>query len=247
MRKYCMTPFISLVVICIGCSSANKLRVPLAEIDRPIVDPKGTWSVKPSLTLSVFTQDTFASRGGNVGNLIVPRFGYSLTDNLSLPYIPFPYLVWQLTKSPLVDTTERYKWQCAISGGMNGYNQLLGVTGDIQFYWKKRLFPSVWYLGEIYCPWGDIFHRGMWEAAQVPQVINGVGFQLSQKADVVTRLSVAYFGNYLSFTTRDFSGVGNLTFHYSFSPWFSINFGSSLEMRKGAMGMSMNIGNEFYW
>jgi hypothetical protein len=246
MKRTWVIPFICITMLCMGCAGSKKMRVPLAEIDRPLVEPKGTWSAKPSIWVNVFAQDSIAYRNIGLGNLIFPS--YSLTDNLSLPYIPFPYLIWQLTKSPLLDTTARYKWQFALSGGMTGYSLLSGVSGDIRTVWKKRLSPSIWYQGGLIWRLGYISHKG-WTLDEPSYATNGICFQLSPKADVVSSISIYYAGNYdyHSLTIKNLAGIGSFNFHYSFSPWVSINVGSRLDMRQGAMGMGMNVGSEFYW
>jgi hypothetical protein len=239
----------------VKCTGSNKLLVPNAEIDRPIVDPKGTWSIKPTIKASVAVQDSSASRSITLGNWLFPS--YSLTNNLSLPFIPFPYLVWQLTKSPLVDTTAIYKWQFALSGGMTGYSRVEGVSGDMQFSWKKRLSPSTWYLGSL-APF-FIGHNAWMGAAYgiggfgIGPLVNGVGFQLSPKADVITMLSLGWPPDSHSPPRNPFSGTGSFAFHYSFSPWFAINVGAALrEFESNGLfvdgtNIELNIGSEIYW
>ncbi len=225
------------------------MSVPLAEIDRPIVDPKGTWSVEPSVSgflevrdrvtyrgisyTSVFRNDVFAS-------LLVGTASYSLTDNLSLPYIPYPYLVWQLTKSPLVDTTVRYKWQFALGGGASTIDPS-GAYCSLRFSWKKRLSPSAWYQGNIYEALNYSFPKGT-ATESFPTVSNAIGFQLSPKAAVLSALALYYTGNHSG-------GTGSFNFHYSFSNWFSLNVGSGIGIYddRNETEMIFSIGSEFYW
>jgi hypothetical protein len=243
-----MIPLLILVVVCLGCSSANKLRVPLAEIDRPIVAPKGTWSADRGVGVYLDVRDTVSYRGiifndpfltySFVGALVTPA-SYSLTDNLSLPCIPFPYLVWQLTKSPLVDTNVRYKWQFALAGGVTNILEKLAY-GNIRFAWKKRLSPSAWYQGAINEPLGYTSGKGI--IAGSPQVSNAVGFQLSPKASVLSALALYYTGSHTG-------GTGSFNLHYSFYQWFSLNVGSGIGIYndRNETAMTFNIGSEFYW
>jgi hypothetical protein len=230
------------------CAGPTKMSVPLAEIDRPIVDPKGTWSVEPAVSAFLEVRDTVTYRGISYtslfrndvfASLMVGTASYSLTDNLSLPYIPYPYLVWQLSKSPLIDTTVRYKWQFALAGGMTGLDRGYAYA-NIRFAWKKRLSPSAWYQGNIYEPLGYTFGKGITSGS--PQVSNAIGFQLSPKAAVLSALALYYTGTHSG-------GTGSFNFHYSFSKWFSLNVGSGIGIYddRSETEMTFNIGSEFYW
>jgi hypothetical protein len=244
MKQFWIIPLTCMVMLCIGCAGSKKMRMPLAEIDRPIVDPKGTWSIKPTLSRIVAAQLETAYRGTVVGNWLFP--GYSLTDNLSLPFVPFPYLIWQLTKSPLVDTTARYNWQFALSGGMTMYSQIWGVSGEIQVGWKKRLSSSVWYTGRIRGFSGNDGWMGM--NIGVGPFVNGFGFQLSPKADVVASLILHFPKDLNTPPGNNFTGTGSFVFHYTFSPWFSINVGSATSQNSNhGYQIEMSAGGEFYW
>jgi hypothetical protein len=174
--------------------------------------------------------------------------GYSLSDNFSLPLIPFPYFCWQITKSPLVDTTAKYKWQIAFSGGLSGYNPQLGISYDMQLFWKKRLTQSLWYQGGLF--------DGAWLASnridvveyQPAEASSGIGIQLSPKADIIPSLMVSYFGNQNHPTRKYLSCTATFNFHYSFAQWASIDVGSFFEFYyRREMAAGTSIGGEFYW
>jgi len=249
MKRYFSIPIICMIMVCIGCTGANKMRVPMAEIDRPIVDPKGTWSSHPLINAYLIATDTVTYRGVNWVALLFPTSAYSLTNNLSIA-LPSnslrPTLTWQLTKSPLIDSGARYKWQIALSAdyGMNGA-QANDYYGSLRIITKKLLSNSVWYSGGIYS-----FYKRLNENHTIyGNIFNGLGFQVSEKADVVMSLGLT-IPDYHKFTTREDENIaayGNFNFHYSFVPWFGINIGSSLGTYKGSTQMEMSGSTEFYW
>jgi hypothetical protein len=254
MKKCWIVPLALFAMLSIGCAGGNKMRVPFAAIDRPIIDPKGTWHASPSIGggigVSVLAQDTFAYRGVGLSGLILPSMGYSLTDNLALSIYPYQKLsaslVWQLTKSPLIDTTVRYKWQFALSGRMQYINRD-AIYSTINFICKKRLAPSVWYTGGFYTLQG-------YTAGYIgfPAVSSGIGFQLSPKADVTPSVTLEYAGRVLAFyhivfNKDNFIGTGSFNFHYSFSEWFSFALGTEFSISKLTTLMGATIGGTFYW
>jgi hypothetical protein len=244
MKRFWTIAIPCIVMLCMGCAGPNKMRMPLAEIDRPIVDPKGTWSIKPGVSTAIAIIDTVTYRSFTIGDYDGLFFypSYSLTDNLSLPYIPFPYLVWQLTKSPLVDTTARYKWQFALGAGTTGIWPDF-ARGKIEFLWKKRLSPAVWYEGGINSFFAYIYY-GKKMITQPPGISNMIGFQLSPKASVESSIGLVYVGGY-----NWLAGSGAFNFHYCFSQWFSLNVGSGMGFApsRKATSIDLNIGSEFYW
>ncbi len=246
MKKYRIIPLIGIVMLCIGCAGSKKMRMPLAEIDRPIVNPKGTWSAAPGVEASVVIQDTIAYRGISYYSLLVPPMTYSFTDNFQISSYNFlsPLLVWQLTKSPYVDSSAQYKWQFALTAGFDMFG-LYNLSGVLGLRWKKRLSPSVWYEGDL---------KGFWRKGNGKRIsviegrtYNGIGFQLSPKASVMTGIHLFYAGNYHLLVINDIGYSGVFDFQYDFSPWFSLNVGSGISGYRNVTGMNLGIGGEFYW
>jgi hypothetical protein len=267
MKRCWICSLIGIAVLCLGCVGTNKMRMPLAEIDRPLVNPKGTWSARPQLSAYITTNDSITYRGYDLRRWANPS--YSITDNLALIDLPFPYfiypgprstpniqfptIVWQLTKSPLVDTMARNKWMFALSEGTNLVFSR-SILGGYGLQWKKRLGPSVWYgggfSGTLYYYFGEetpYYSKGTKYFSN--GISSGIGFQLSPKADVVSLVNIGYGAEYLNRSLKFtyWGGSGSFNFHYSFSPWFSVNYGSGLSIEKVAMSLLMNVGGEFYW
>ncbi len=247
MNRYSIITCICVIMLCLGCAESRKMHMPLAEIDRPLVDPKGTWLVEPSVKAYIDARDTVTYRGIIYINLLLPPISYSLTNNLSLSFSSYlsPSFAWQLTKSPLIDSTERYKWQFAISGNISGGMKQGQMNLNLEF--KKRLCASIWSTGAITSGWFYNFHEGAW--VKSASVSDGIGFQLSQKADVTSFLSFSYYNRDYHFVTiKNVSGSGYFDFHYSFSPWFSLNIGSGIYVfQSTSTEMTTSIGGEFYW
>jgi hypothetical protein len=246
MKRYWIIPFVCMAMLCIGCAGSKKMRMPLAEIDRSIVNPKGTWSVAPSIAAYISTSDTVTYRGIDYYRLLEPPVYYSFTNNLQLHSYPFfsPTLVWQLTKSPYVDTSARYKWQVALAAGTNWFG-LHNLAGNVGLHWKKRLSPSVWYAGNMVGYWA----KDSGKRILVPggNTSNGIGFQLSPKASVATGLGLFYAGDYHFLIINDIGYSGNFNFQYAFSPWFSLNVDSGITGYRKVIGMNVGIGSEFFW
>jgi hypothetical protein len=247
MNRYWIITLVCVTMLCLGCAESRKIHMPLAEIDRPLVDPKGTWSVKPSIGTYIDAMDTTTYRGIQPTNLLLPPSAYSLTNNLSLSFSSFlsPSFAWQLTKSPLIDSTERYKWQFAIAGNISGGMKQGYMNLSLDF--KKRLGASVWSTAAITSGWFYHSREGVW--VKSGSVSDGIGFQLSPKADVKSSLGFSYYdSDYHVVTMKNVSGSGYFNFHYTFSPWFSLNIGSGIYvLQSNSTEMSTSIGSEFYW
>ena len=229
----------------VGFSCAERQRVPLAEIDRAIVDPKGTWSTKPGIGFSVISEDTTSYRSFSLNNLLVAS--YAINDNLSLPIIPYPYIIWQITKSPYADPGMRDKWQFALGAGLpnlGGRPDEYRIAGELLFIWKKRISSSIWYSGQVR---GSLFyqHPMRW-FSESGMLSNTVGFQLSQKADVVTGFACGY-GFFAAKKERMAFGEIPFGFHYNFSQYYSIYGGTNITANGKSTGIGVYIGNEFYW
>jgi hypothetical protein len=250
MKQYRIIPFTCIVMLCIGCAGSKKMRMPLAAIDRPIVDPKGTWSVAPSIGAYISTSDTVAYRGISYNRMLLPPVSYSFTDNLKIFSNTFfsPTLVWQLTKSPLVDTSARYKWQVALSAGTSWFG-IYNFSGSVGLSWKKRLSPSVWYSGDMTGYLAK--EQGKRISVKDGSTYNGIGFQLSQKANVRTGISLYYadfYPEYYHFPTLYNVGYsGYFTFQYVFTPWFSLDVGSGIYGYRKETGIDLSVGGQFFW
>jgi hypothetical protein len=229
-----------------GCAGWNKLTVPLAEIDRPLIDPTGTWSTSPQIGYHIISEDTITYRSVDLAGWFVAS--YSLTNNLSLPFIPLPYLTWQLTKSALADTTRRYKWQFAVGGGITAFSQA-SISGRVRLDWKKRISPSVWYSGHLSDggtdQWGPPQLRLIYKYVEFS---NGIGFQLSSKASVATAASVTYWTEPMSHPSIYYTGGTSLSFQYRFTPYFGINAGSVITVfQHYYTGVNTFVGTTFFW
>jgi hypothetical protein len=249
MRIFSTIPFICIAMLLAGCGSANKMRMPLAAIDRPMVDPKGTWSMSPSIETYSITSDTIAYRGFGYTNILVPPMSYSFTDNLKLfsNNLFSPTLLWELTKSTYTDTSARYKWQLAVSAGLNFF-WLYNYSGNFGLSWKKRLSPSVWYSGNVFGTWAKEHDKRM----TIPEGGGGsaIGFQLSPRASVGNSISLYYsdyFGHYHFPNVNDVGYNWYFNFQYDFSSWFSFYFGSGISGYQKQRGIESNIGGQFFW
>jgi hypothetical protein len=253
MKQYLIIPFIVIALINNGCAGSKKMHMPLAEIDRSLVNPKGTWSVAPGVGAYISVMDTIAYRGISYFGLIQPTSSYSFTHNLQLSFAThflgyiFPSLTWQLTKSPYVDTTMRYKWQFALNASTTiGRYMFDSFDGSIRLGWKKRLSPSVWYGGGISSDffWNDFSFISC-------DASNKIGFQLSPKASVSSGIGLSYghiFGeNPYGYKRNSYGYSGSFDFQYAFSPWFTLRIGSGISGGQKSTSISLDAGGTFYW
>ncbi|HUI91798.1 MAG TPA: hypothetical protein VLX68_06065 [Chitinivibrionales bacterium] len=244
MEKFKFVCLVCLAMLLAGCAGGKKLQVPLAEIDRPIVNPKGTWEIIPNTSIYMSAQDTVTYRGITYQGLVVPPVEYSITNNILVQLNPLGYLkvIGQLTKSPLLDTTKRYDWQFALD--LTLYYPSEWERFGIEY--KKRLSPSVWNSGYLDCSTSYHSREGWTFLSGI--VGDGFGFQLSEKADVTLGLGLSYETEFKPQFAVYYGGDGNLNFHYSFSPWFRINVGTAIEFYKEKGSELSTAGSlEFMW
>jgi hypothetical protein len=248
MKRYFIILFIALIMFNIGCAGSNKMRMPLVTIDRALVDPKGTWSVAPRVDKYINTTDSSAYRGMAIGYLLLPPISYAFTDNLqlTLSYLSYSALAWQLTKSPYSDTTMRNKWQFAMEAGIN-YRANTGLASILGLKWKKRLSPSVWYQGNLFGI--TLQDSGKYLLVTNFYTSNKIGFQLSPKACVMSGIDISYDVHNSYAMTHGIGCGGSFDFQYAFSPWFTLDVGYQISgyQRGRVEDMGLGVGGKFYW
>jgi hypothetical protein len=224
-------------LLLIPCTAAEKQLLPLRDIDRPLNDPKGTWSSRAGLDLFYMYTKPNDSSSMTLGSIPLASLlpGYAFTDRLFIPNVLVPNICYAVFK-PCYDSIRGFypTFQMAIGGGIGSYTFYSIQSMEMYLAWKKPFSKYWWIYGNT--GMRSVHHNLHWFTSGY--LLAGVGWQLTERSSLkssagINFLNTPFYGEKRNSTItyetapiyRGLGVTGNLTYNVNFNSHVSWNIG----------------------